>query len=71
MDKREMVGMKGISQDVLALRRVALWFDLSTILKETKNVFGSGTAELRRVVLYLSHRLNGVSLRRIGNSSEG
>jgi hypothetical protein len=32
MDKREMVGMKGIGQGVPALRRLALWLDLSTIL---------------------------------------
>ncbi len=57
---------KDISRDVPALRRLARWPDLSMILKETEKVFGSGTAESRRVALYLSHRLSGVSLREIG-----
>jgi putative transposase len=57
---------KEISRDIPALRRLARWPDLSTILKQTEKVFGSGTAGSRRVALYLSHRLSGVSLREIG-----
>jgi len=57
---------KDIGRDVPALRRLGRWPDLSTILKETEKIFGSGTAETRRVALYLSHRFSGVSLREIG-----
>jgi hypothetical protein len=57
---------KDISRDVPALRSLARWPDLSTILRQTGKVFGSGTAESRRVALYLSHRLSGVSLREVG-----
>jgi hypothetical protein len=57
---------KEISRDIPALRRLARWPDLSTILKQTEKVFGSGTAGSRQVALYLSHRLSGVSLREIG-----
>src|SRR4030042_2714962 len=57
---------KNISRDVPALRSLARWPDLSTILRQTGKVFGSGTAESRRVALYFSHRLRGVSLRGVG-----
>jgi putative transposase len=57
---------KDIRRDVPALRRLARWPDLSTILKETEKVFGRGTAETRRVGLYLSHRFSGVRLSEIG-----
>ena len=60
------VGKESINRDIPALRRLARWPDLSKILKETEKVFGSGTSESRRVALYLSHRLSGVSLREIG-----
>jgi hypothetical protein len=55
-----------ISRDVPALRRLVRWPELSMILKETEKVFGNGTVDSRRVALYLSHRLSGVSLRKIG-----
>jgi hypothetical protein len=60
------VGKRGTSRDVPALRRLARWPDLSMILRETEKVFGRGTAESRRVALYLSHRISGLSLREIG-----
>jgi len=60
------VGKEGINRDIPALRRLARWPDLSKILKETEKVFGSGTPESRRVALYLSHRISGLSLREIG-----
>ena len=59
-------GKRGTSRDVPALRRLARWPDLSMILRETEKVFGRGTAESRRVALYLSHRISGLSLREIG-----
>jgi putative transposase len=60
------VGKEGINRDIPALRRLVQWPDLSTILKEAEKIFGNGTAESRRVALYLSHRLSGASLREIG-----
>jgi len=60
------VRKQDISRDVPALRRLARWPDLSMILKETQKAFASRTAESRRVALYLSHRISGVSLREIG-----
>lgn len=60
------VGEKGVNREIPALRRLARRPDLSKILKETEKVFGSGTLESRRVALYLSHRLSGVSLREVG-----
>ena len=57
---------KDVSRDVPALRSLVRWPDLSMILKETEKVFGRRTAESRRVALYFSHRLSGVSLRQIG-----
>ena len=64
--RAKWIEKKDISRDVPALRRLARWPDLSTILRQTRKVFGSGTAESRRVALYLSHRLSGASLREVG-----
>jgi hypothetical protein len=64
--RERWIGKKDISRDVPAVRRLAQWPDLSTILRQAEKVFGSETAESRRVALYLSHRLSGVSLREIG-----
>jgi hypothetical protein len=64
--RTKWIEKKDISRDVPALRRLTRWPDLSTILKQTEQVFGSGSSGSRRVAIYLSHRLSGVSLREIG-----
>ncbi len=53
-------------RDIPALRRIYSWPDLSSILKESERVFAKGASESRRVALYLSHRLSGLSLEKIG-----
>jgi hypothetical protein len=49
-----------------AIRRLSYWPDLSLILKKSEETFGEGTLDSRRVALYLSHRLSGLSLGDIG-----
>ncbi len=53
-------------RDLPALRKLSSWPDLSSIVRESERVFGKGTLESRRVALYLSHRLSGLSLGVIG-----
>jgi putative transposase len=53
-------------RDLPALRKLSSWPDLFSILKESERVFGKGTIASRRVALYLSHRLSGLSLEEIG-----
>jgi putative transposase len=53
-------------RDLPALRKLSSWPDLSTIVRESERVLGKGTVESRRVALYLSHRLSGLSLGEIG-----
>jgi putative transposase len=53
-------------RDLPALRKLSSWPDLSSIVRESERVFGRGTKESRRVALYLSHRLSGLSLEEIG-----
>ena len=38
----------------------------ATAVRESERVFGKGTVESRRVALYLSHRLSGLSSGEIG-----
>ena len=58
-------------RDIPALKRLSYWPDLSLILEKSEETFGEGTLDSRRVALYLSHRLSGLSLREIGNSFGG
>jgi hypothetical protein len=58
-------------RDIPALRRLANWPDLSSILREVERVFGKGTSGSRKIGLYLSHRLSGLSLGEIGKFYEG
>ena len=53
-------------RDIPALRKLSFWPDLSSIVRESEEVFGRGAAESRRVALYLSHRLSGFPLEEIG-----
>ena len=53
-------------RDLPALRRLSSWPDLSSMVRESERVFGKGTKASRRVALYLSHRLAGLSLGEIG-----
>ena len=53
-------------RDLPALRKLSSWPDLSSIVRESERVFGKETVESRRVALYLSHRLSGLSLGEIG-----
>lgn len=53
-------------RDLPVLRKLSSWPDLSLIVRESERVFGKGTIASRRVALYLSHRLSGVSLGEIG-----
>ena len=53
-------------RDLPALKRLSSWPDLSSIVRESERVFGRETVESRRVALYLSHRLSGLSLGQIG-----
>ena len=62
----EWVGKTVMNRDVPALRRLTRWPDPKMILKETEKIFAPGTAESRRVALYLTHRVSGLSLREIG-----
>ncbi len=64
---KERLIKKGTShRDLPALRKLSYWPDLSLIVRESERVFGKGTIESRRVALYLSHRLSGLSLAEIG-----
>ena len=64
---RERFIKKGMShRDLPALRKLSSWPDLSSIIRESERVIGKGRIESRRVALYLSHRLSGLSLREIG-----
>jgi putative transposase len=58
-------------RDLPALGKLSSWPELSSIVKESERVFGKGTVESRRVALYLSHRLSGLSLEEIGKSFGG
>lgn len=58
-------------RDLPALRKLSSWPDLSTIVRESERVFGRGTIGSRRVALYLSHRLSGLSLGEIGGHFGG
>jgi REP element-mobilizing transposase RayT len=53
-------------RDVPALRKFFPWPKLSSISKETEKIFGKATLESRKIGLYLSHRLSGLSLGEIG-----
>ena len=53
-------------RDLPALRKLSSWPDLSSIVRESERVFGKGKIASRRVALYLSHRLSGLSLGEIG-----
>ncbi len=58
---------KGAShRDLPALRELSSWPDLSSIVRASEALFGKGTVESRRVSLYLSHQLSGLSLGEIG-----
>ena len=59
--KREMV-----DREVPAIRNLAKRPDLSLILHECEKGFGKASLESRRMALYLSHHLSGLSLREIG-----
>ncbi len=58
-------------RDLPALRKLSSWPDLSLIVRESERVFGRGTVESRRVALYLSHRLSGLSLGEVGEHFGG
>jgi REP element-mobilizing transposase RayT len=58
-------------RDLPALRKLSSWPELSSIVRESERVFGKGTVESRRVALYLSHRLSGLSLGEIGEYFAG
>ena len=58
-------------RDLPALRKLSIWPDLSSIVRESERVFGKGTMASRRVALYLSHRLSGLSLGEIGDHFGG
>jgi len=53
-------------RDVPALRELAEWPSLSSIVAEAEKVFGKGTKNVRNAALYLSHCLSGCSLGEIG-----
>jgi putative transposase len=53
------------------IKKAASHREFSSIVKESERVFGKGTVESRRVALYLSHRLSGLSLEDIGKSFGG
>jgi len=55
-----------VNRDVPALRKLSYWPGLPSIHRESERVFGKGTRESRRVALYLSHQLSGLSLGEIG-----
>jgi hypothetical protein len=59
--KREMV-----DREVPAIRNLEKRPDLSLILHECEKGFGKAPLESRRMALYLSHHLSGLSLRKIG-----
>ena len=58
-------------RDIPALRKLSFWPELSSIVKESERVFGRGTIESRRMALYLSHQLSGLSLGEIGKHFGG
>jgi len=62
----QWVKRMGTHRDIPAIRRLSYWPDLSLILKKSEETFGEGTSDSRRVALYLSHRLSGLSLGDIG-----
>lgn len=64
--RKRWVGKVTPHRDIPALRKFVSGPDLSSILREAEGVFGRGTSESRRVALYLSHRLSGLSLGEIG-----
>jgi len=53
-------------RDIPALRRLVNWPELSLIVRETERVFGRGTSESRKIAIYLSHRLSGLTLGEMG-----
>jgi len=64
--RKKWVKKSALHRDIPALKKLSFWPDLSSILKESEKVFGKGTSESRRVAIYLSHRLSGLSLGEIG-----
>lgn len=55
-----------VDREVPAIRELAGRPDLSLILNECEERFGKASSESRRMALYLSHHLSGLSLREIG-----
>jgi hypothetical protein len=55
-----------VDREVPAIRKLARRPELSLILHECEERFGKASLECRRMALYLSHRLSGLSLREIG-----
>ena len=55
-----------VDREVPAIRKLMRRPDLSLILHECEERFGKASLESRRMVLYLSHQISGLSLREIG-----
>ena len=64
--KRKWVNGAQVHRDLPAIRKLTDGPEISTILGEVERVFGTDTAESRRVALYLCHRLSGLGLGEIG-----
>jgi len=64
--RERWVKRERVDREVPAIRNLARRPDLSLILHECKKRFGKPSLESRRMALYLSHHLSGLSLREIG-----
>ena len=64
---KERFVKKGTShRDLPALGKLSSRPDISSIVRQSERVFGKATVRSRRVALYLSHQLSGLSLGEIG-----
>lgn len=60
------VGKRASDREIPSLRKLSLWPELGLIQQKCERVFAKGSGESRRMGMYLSHRLSGVSLTEIG-----
>jgi len=64
--RERWVKQERVDREVPAIRKLARRPDLSLILHKCEKRFGKTSLESRRMALYLSHHLSGLSLREIG-----
>ena len=69
--REKWVEKRAYHRDIPSLRQLSKWPGFLSIEREAERLFGERADESRRVALYLSHRLSGQSLGKIGSHFGG